>query len=258
MASGTGVQCMGASNVLKMYEYKGVDTWSIFHNKQLIHSGADGDELEAFLQMLDNSSTSLYTCKVYRAVDDPDKITDKTECNGSFNFRLTAPQGREAAVGGVMRGTPNVMDAITQKIAGVISDEVADVIDRKFNGEAEAEPKEQWGDVIMGYVKEPAKLQQLIAGFKMLMNGGETPAQLAGVNAPPAPIPRRAGGNASPVAGVADAPDDNPEKLRLVVAINRLGVVDPDIITTLERLADLAENNKPMYDTAKAMLPPKK
>lgn len=260
MATASGVQCMGAANVLKMYDYKQVEVWAIFHNKQLIHSGADGDELDAFLQMLDGNSPSLYTLKVYRAVDDPEKITDKTECNGSFNFRLTAPGSREVSMNGVQRSTPNVMDAVTAKIAGVISDEVADIIDEKFNGKENAEPKESWGDVILGLVKEPHKLHQLIATGKMLLNGGAPPAALSGVDtqaAPPMPI-RRAGGNANVVAGVVDTPDTNPAKLRLVNAINRLEKVDSDIISTMERLADLAETNKAMYDYAKTMLPPVK
>lgn len=251
----TGIQCTGIGNVVSMYEYKGINTWAVFQQKQFIHAGTGVEDLEEFLGMLEAKSVSGYTLKVYRNVADPDQITDKTECNGSFNFKLQPLVERDRETVSGLRGGSNVMDVVTAKIAGAIGDEVAEIIDRKFNGEPEPEKKQSFGDVILGLINEPAKLNQLIAGFNMLTGRAvAAPAQLAGPVANPV---RRAGGNEN-IAGIATAPDDDPDKLRLVNAIDRLSMVDPDIISTLERLADLGETNKPLYDTAKTMLPPKK
>lgn len=262
MGSPSGAQCIGKTNVVQMYQYKGIDTWAIFNGKQFIHAG-DSVELEPFLTMLDNGGTTGYTLKLYRDVDDPDTITDKTECNGSFNFRLMGRTSAErGGVSGYLPGGTSVIDEVTKKISGIISDQVTEVIEEKFNGSQEP-ARESLGDIVLGYLQDPQKMQMAI-GFVNGLRGmfapagfSPMPAALSGANMPAAPMPppRRAG---VAVGSVADAPDDNPEKLRLVTAIDRLGRVDPDIITTLERLADLAETNKQMYDYAKGMLPPKK
>src|ERR1700685_3171508 len=125
-----GVQFFGAKDVLKAFAARGLQTWGLFQSKQFINAGEGEDSLTAFLDMLGGGSDTIYTLKVYRTAD-PDDITDKTECSGSFNFKLTG--GTAGRVSGTS-GDSSIKDIISAKIMGVVEDEITDAIERRLNG----------------------------------------------------------------------------------------------------------------------------
>jgi len=244
--AGSSVQFFGKENVLKAYNTRGIDAWGLFDRKQFIHAGSGSIELETFLDMLTpGGSNSIYTLKVYRDIDDADDITDKTECNGSFNFKLFAVN--QVAPGAVMAGPGQSTDPILAKLQGVINQEVSNAIEKKLSGDRDEEDEqENWNSVIMGYVREPEKLVQVIHAIGSYFKPGAAPsypsAVLAGAN--------------KPVQRVGAAEQDSAdEKLqRLASVLDRLERADPEILDHLEQLADLAEKQPAKYKLALSFL----
>lgn len=254
--AGSTVQFFGKENALKAYENRAIATWALFQGKQLLTSGNDAAGLSEFLDMVDGSSC-IYTLKVYKSENDPDYITDKTECNGSFNFKLLAvPAGRGEAVAGMGARYSGYSNPVMDKLQGVINEEVAAAIDKRLNGGAN-DDKETWNDVIMGYVNDPERLVPIInaiGGFigQFIRPGAGMGAnvQLAGSIAGPQPAKRvgETPAMVEPPVGVTS------EQVRMFNAITRLEKVDPDLLNTMEKLADMAENNPAKYKMAKGML----
>lgn len=245
--AGQSVQFFGKEKVLQAYTARGIEVWGLFDKKQFINAGESSAELNAFLDMLEpGGSQSIYTLKVYNNVDDIDELTDRTECNGSFNFKLfntMAPASLPAAVGGVGNGG-RYADPIYNKLQGVINEEVSNAIDKRLGGGDKDDSEEDWNSVIMGYVKEPDKLVTVINAIGAFLRPGQAamgmPVALAGTDAP---------------VRVGALPNNQDEKLqRLSIVLDRLEKADPDILSVLEKIADLAENNKPKYNMAKSLL----
>jgi uncharacterized small protein (DUF1192 family) len=89
------VQFRDAANVLSAYEQRGIPNFSIRNRQQLLHVYKGGDlgegatELAAFLELLERSkSAGIYTLCVYELAPNT-RITNKTEYDGSFNFRFS-------------------------------------------------------------------------------------------------------------------------------------------------------------------------
>lgn len=82
------VQFKGLECVVKAFENRGVDTFSIFQAKQFMFKGDGVDELSEILKSLENSGTSaVYTLKIYEKTLS-DKVKNNTSDDGSFNFKL--------------------------------------------------------------------------------------------------------------------------------------------------------------------------
>lgn len=108
MAISSSVQFSGIENVVRAYEMREIPRWAMFNNRQFLfkYEGETVEEGATLLrEILDAliSSPAVYTLKVY---EDPTggKIKEKTDCDGSFNFRLSDNVG---AVGGVSAGGIN-------------------------------------------------------------------------------------------------------------------------------------------------------
>lgn len=255
MASGKAIQFFGREKVIEAFEYRSIETWAVFSDKQYMHSGSGADDLDIFLQMLEpGGSAGVYTLKVYREQSDPDKITDKTECNGSFNFRLTEKQAM-GAIGMHGSRVASVTDIVTAKITGLISDEVSQAIEKRFNGE-DTEKEETITDIVIGYMKEPDKLISVLGALRGLFAPVSAPAvmpaMLAGV-AQPAAMARRAGSvGIVPAEGIANEAD--VLQARLVAVLQRLEKIDPNILETLEKLAALGEQSPAKYKMGLSLL----
>lgn len=239
------IQFFGRDKVIEAYDYAGIETWSIFQEKQFITAGAGAEQLSEFLQMLEPSgSAAAYTLKVYRGLDDPEKVTDKTECHGSFNFRLTEKPVQMQ--GGTMSGpvrSMGVADAVSAKIAAIVTAEVNEAIDKKFNGGADEDKEETISDIVIGYLKEPERLLPVLGALRGLfapVAGAGLPAAIAGVQ--PAEI-KRAGS-----VGAMPAVSQDEQQTRLINVLNRLEEKDTKILQHLEALADLAEKKPALFN----------
>jgi hypothetical protein len=216
-----GIQFIGRADVVNAFKSRSIETWGIFEKKNFITAGDGADSLNEFLKKLEpGGSGTHYTLKVFKNCDDPDDITDRMECNGSFGFKLT-----NATVG----GSDNA--AIMARL---------DAIDKRMSGDDDDDDEEEsFEDIIKGWMKEPAKLATVIGAVKSLVGGNPAPMlqAIGNVNEKQAPV----------MASV------NPHDMleRLSAAIDRLERVDPQIVMHLEKLADLSEK-KP--DTFKFLI----
>jgi len=247
----TFVQFDSAEGVMNAYNARGIAVWSIFQGKELISAGDGAEELENFLGMLGSGKYPvIYTLKVYNSVNNPDDITNKTECNGSFKFQLETVG---SSVGGAVmpRFAGNGTDIITAKIHGVISEKVGKYVEDLLSGKAAEEKKPSFKEIAMGYLENPEDLQMImgtIGSVVAMFKGNPAPAMVAGAREP------------ARFAGAVDAQQTDPEAnrdelgRRLVIAVNRLEKCDPEIVLHLEQLANLAENNPAMYKMALGFL----
>jgi hypothetical protein len=260
--AGQSVQFFGRAAVLNAYRARGIDTWGLFDKKQFINAGQDENDLSAFLEMLEpGGSQSVYTLKVYRDVDDIDLLTDRTECNGSFNFKLfqaMAPASLAPATVGNPSPGARYADPIYQKIHGIIDQEVSAAIEKRLSGKSqdEEEEKEQsWNEVIMGYVNSPEKLNAVLPVIQSTLQtlgaifrpGGVAPAAVG--------IPVSLAGT-QPVqrVGAVQQPTNDEKLARLAAALDKWESLDPDALTVIEKIVALAENDPGKYKMAKSFL----
>jgi hypothetical protein len=218
-----GIQFLGRNDVVSAFKSRSIDVWGIFEKKNFITAGEGAESLNEFLKKLEpGGSGTLYTLKVFKNVDDPDEITDRTECNGSFGFKLTGSLG-------TVSGNGN--DAVLARL---------DAIDKRLNGEEDEDEGETFEDIFKGWMKEPAKLATVIGAVQSLLGGNAAPMmQAIGSIQEPAPETKKE------IAAVM--PNSNDMLERLSAAIDRLERVDPKIVLHLEKLATLGETNPGLF-----------
>jgi hypothetical protein len=227
-----GVQFFGAKSVLDAYRARGLQTWGLFQQKQFINAGSSEAELTTFLNMLTTASDSVYTLKVYKDAD-ADDITDKTECNGSFNFKLTAA----GAITGTGSGGTTTTDIIVGKIRTMVEDEISEAIERRMNGEGR---KKDWGEIITGYMEDPDSLIGVITALKGLFatrQGTIQPAAIGTVDTL----------NKEPMQPTATGTSQELIMRRIATAIDILQRNDPLILEHLEKLARLSMDDPDMF-----------
>jgi hypothetical protein len=230
-----GVQFFGAKSVLQAFNARGLQTWGLFQSKQFINAGDGAEELSAFLDMLSTASDAVYTLKVFKEVDSDD-ITDKSECNGSFNFKLTAAGAVYGAA--AVSGTGNTTgDVIVNKIRGIVEEEITEAIDRRLNGEGR---KKDWGEIISGYMEDPESLIGVVTALRGLFvpkTGSIQPATIGTL------------GVAPPQNNHTMAATQTQEQImqRIAAAIDILQKNDPKILEHLEKLAMLSQDDPDLF-----------
>lgn len=220
------IQFFGRSNVLSAYNHRGIEVWGIFNGKNLITSGQTADELDNFLGLLEpGGSAAPYILKVYRD-QDADDITDKTECNGSFTFKLTDPGYNATRLGGTDPSISERLGILEKMVVGAYKEEP----------EEDDENKEDIMSIIMGYLKEPQKLALVINAVRGFATNAIAPVPAA-------------------VGSVTPGANNTEENLqRLSVALDKLERADPKIVEHLEALADIAEKKPPTFKMLLTML----
>lgn len=217
------VQFFGRESVLSAFANRGIECWALFQGKHLITAGEGYEPLNTFLQMLEpGGSAAQYALKVYRDIDDPENITDKTENNGSFTFKLSQPLGNLRVHNDIVLQR---LEAIEQRIAGVKSEEDED----------DEEEEETIGKIVMDYLKDPQKLSLALSAIKGFISSAVAPA---------APVPAVVGGIGS----------DEEKLTRLSLVLDRLESKDPKIIEHLEKLADIADKKPGTFTMLLQML----
>lgn len=246
------VQYYGKAAVLDAYESRGIDTWAIFQGKNLTCAGNDRDLLEQVLERLEGGSAQ-YTLAVYSQIDNTALLTNRTENNGAFNFKLD----KEArAVGGVIRAAGAMSgDPIQQEIYSLIAGEVRETLRKKLAGSKEEGPKEE---TLMDILKEtiktnPAIIVQTIGAIKNLFITGSVDALAPvamGFIEPKLPAMNTKKSEAT--LHSAEGVDVNEERWEAI--LTRLENADPDILIHLEKLASLVEKDPAKYKMALSFL----
>lgn len=115
------IQFIGVENVLNAFNSRGAEFWSLWQGKQFLFKGVGADDLQTVLDSLINSGTvAIYTLKVYDDVNDLSELKSKTECDGSFNFRINEIENKPVALNTEpLYRIAARLDEIEEKISGI-------------------------------------------------------------------------------------------------------------------------------------------
>ena len=219
-----GIQVLGKQAAIDMYEAYNLETWGLFQDKRPIIVGAGTEDLEVWLDRIAPAqSVAGYTLRLYDGYT-PAEVSTNTDYRYCFNFKLHSDYG---VLGG---GYAN--SQLMQRIEG---------LEKKLEGsDSEAD---DLNSIIMGWLDRPEKLATIIGAVKNLLT-----------NAPP-PIAPALGaiGSVPTVSEPAGSTllENEATLDRLSKVLDRLEKRDADILTHLEKLADIADK-KP--DTFKFLI----
>jgi len=207
---GVAVQFRGRESVMSAFESKGINRWAFFSGRQLLHKNEiDNDQessqvLSDWLNLISSSTNAVYTLRFYESLDGG-KITDKTPCDASFNFRLDIDE-QELNVGQYKGALGNT--AVLNELAQMRKEI------QELREEAEEEDDDNSNDILGKIMESP-----IAAGIigKIFNINIERPAKIGGVP-----------GN------------DGNEQLTIEQSINILASNDADIAVHLSKLARLS------------------
>jgi hypothetical protein len=259
---GSSVQFRGVKTVIKAFENFDADTWAIFQAKNLLFKGSGSDLLEEILKQMEPfGSDAIYQLKVYEEIDDPKRIKERTEADGSFSFKLGDGDG---SLGGSSSMYVRSLEERIKKMEKERDDE--DEEDKTIGGRI--------GNALIGLLEQPNELVQLIGTLKNMLQ--PVPQGVAAIGkvtadfappvysqpvAPPVPyiqeentMAKRERKNEEkqpeteqPQKENVNDLSDNDKILRLSAAITTLEKNDAEILLHLEKLAKISEENPQMF-----------
>lgn len=213
------VQFSGIDNVIKAFASREVKAWSVWNGKQFLFSCVAANEidaaadLETLLRSLEQSASAVYTLKVYEDIARKgkvfEKITEKTPCHGSFNFKLVQYDG--------INSMPDWMREIKEenKILKAQNETLINEL-----ADQDDEPKDFLGRIGAMLEQDPGKLPLIIASVQSVINMFTKQTTPTG----------------QPVAiGNIPGPDE------LTAVIERLKIKDPKLTEHLTKLANMPD-----------------
>lgn len=242
MAISGSVQFIGIDPVINSYQARKVPAWGMFQNRQFLFK-YEGTDLEEGAELLSKileqvaDGPAVYTLKVY---ENPPagKIREKTECDGSFNFRIseTTATAQASAIGGAANYE------IMRALDGIKRDQ--DELKKRFD----MEEAEENTDAEIGAVNSPIGIVKEIL---LLPGVGEMISGIAARFFSPIPV------NTAGVAGIAGAPSDiseNEELQRVLIAYQAIKEGMPDALQLLEKLAYMQANDPKKFAAVKGSI----
>jgi hypothetical protein len=161
-----------------------VSSWSLWQSRQFMfrYEGAslqDGiARLQETLELLEGSTNAIYTLKVYERFEG--RITNKTQDDGSFNFRMNV-DAQIPTVGAL--GAYNRSNELVSRLAAI-----EERLKEKENEEDEDEEGFSLGKVLSGVLQQPGALEGIANFVSGLLNNTmktQTATALAGIEAVP-------------------------------------------------------------------------
>jgi len=257
------MQFYGSDAVIRVFENRGLDTWSVWQGKNLMGAGQGAAELQAFMDMLgDYSAGAVFTLKVY-AKGTKDDIDERTAANGSFNFKLTdqdSPVIRGMGLQTSPQRSGSLDSIISSRIGSALKGDIEQMIDERLS----RPPKEEkigWLDKLAKpYIENPKELIGLIGSLRQAFGTPVMQAAPRMTGIKPRVMHSEPQQQAEATTQKAAAPADKKvsgkkegsftedDYDRMYDAVDRISEVDPDIVTHLEKLADLAENDQDTFN----------
>jgi hypothetical protein len=221
--SSNAVQFKGIETVLKAYENRGVEFWSIWQNKQFMFKGAGDADLREILTMLTNGGTNAtYTLRIFEDVKNVNEIKGNTADDGSFNFRLDSVGMDSYYVSPVQSPT----SIILEKLSGIEKR-----LEEVETGEPENKSLGRLGEIL-----EHPTIAAILPGLIEKLTGAlfdtKQPQQ------PPQNVIQM------PPARIAGIEEDNQVIIECITILKKH---DPDIILHLQKLVQLAESNPALF-----------
>lgn len=213
-----GTQFIGKERIIEAFNDQGAEVWALFQGRTKRVAASGADQLEKWLDMLfPAGSSAAYQLRIYRDDQEPDEIGPSTDYICAWDFKLHDAYNPMGGGGGHIGKVLERLDKLEKKIdEGGGSDDDFDL-----------------NKIVMGWLKDPEQLST-IAGIVRMFTGRGAPAEM------PAAM-----GSVEPGAGMGD---EEQKLQRLGNALNALEKADPDIVSHLEKLADIAQKKPKTFD----------
>lgn len=215
----TGVQLIGRDAVVNAYEkistQSDADVWGLFQGKQPIIFGEGADSLRGWLDdFFQAGSTAGYILRVYDTDGIPTSTTAGVGYIASINFRLIDLYDGSGIAGHSTK--------LMQRIEG---------IEKKLAGEDQAD-EEDLNTIIMGWLKNPEQLNQVVGAFRQLTGSGySTPSEVG-----------------TSVQQTVSGIENTEDKLNtLTTALDCLERKDPRLVEHIVKLAKLATDDPLLF-----------
>ncbi len=244
---GKSIQFQGIESLITGYKNTGAKGWSVWDGRDMLTKGIGVELLEKFLEALEEGSTNtIYTLKIYEDIDDAKKIKMGTDPDGSFKFLLN---GDADQVTSSLYSQGNNSNRLFQRLEKLeeISAKQTELLLKIGNTDddeqEEAEP-ETIGSVFMDLMKNPSKIKELGESLVMVKSLLVNPSNNL------APIPAQIGAVNDQLGAVS-----NEEYIqRCQNAVSKLERNDPKFIIHIEKLAQISESDKTLFNTLTSML----
>lgn len=205
----TGVVLIGKAAVMERFETFDTDTWALYQGKQFIVGGKGAGSLDGWLTGFDQAgTTATYMLRVYDGDEIPTSGTGSIDYIACIPFKIV-DQYQGQGIAGHNIGLMKRIGDLEEQLKG------------------KDEPGEDLSSVLMGWLEDPVKLNQVAGAFRTIFGGSS-------------PVPTIAG-PVQAISGV-NAPAEDPVT-RLAAAIDKLEKKDPKLVEHIEKLAKLAESD---------------
>ncbi len=212
-----GVQCIGKKAVLSRFETLDTDTWAIYQGKQFIVSGSGSDDLGAWIDCFEQAgSTATYMLRVYEGNEKVTSSTGNNDYLACISFKATDQYEGQGIAGH--------NNKLIERIGA---------LEKLVKEQDDDEPDSDLNSIIMGWLTDPVKLNQVAGAVRTMFGTGEP--------ATPAAIPLQT------ISGIKQAEQSADPVVRISAALDVLEKYDPDLVVHLEKLAKLAKNDTPMF-----------
>lgn len=241
------IQCYGVKETLKAATNQRCAHWAIFDGKNL-HFKYDTDEdidtsmgiLEEILTSMDKTmSVARYTLKFYEELKPGKKINNETPYNTSINFRLTQDDDEYHQ----RRHNYSYHKELQERIKA-LEEELAE--------RDQEEEDNSLSGVLKGFLTDPQTLVPYVQAFEMIKGMFKGNPRTAASAA--SPFSYEAVGEVHRMGTTTTAENENGEVQRLEAALNKLQKYDPQIVSDLEILAEIAETNTGTFQYLLGML----
>jgi hypothetical protein len=223
MASNS-IQFRGIESVITAYENREVGPWGLFNGKQFLfkYEGSDVSEgsntLRTLLEEISKTSNAVYTLKVYEEIVGG-RIKENTPSDGSFNFKLDAPEQLERAQQYI--GYSQTNKELLQRI---------EELEERLAERDEPETENKLG--VIGEIIGHPTIQPLVQTLLQSIFAPKQPAQVPQQQQPVNNVPMQR----VSLNGIND-------DARLTQAVQALSECDPQLTEHLEKLARLAQDS---------------
>lgn len=224
----TGVQLIGKEQVIAAYESLDAQSWALYQGKQFIVGGSGVTDLDMWLTNFSKTgSTATYMLRVYQSGDTPTSATGNTDYIACISFKVCDPYEGMGIHG---------QNAKLQERIGALEEQLK---------EKDEPASDDIGDIVIGWLSDPVKLNQVAGAFRQIFGGS---GYIAGADTPA--LQTVSGVEpAQSVSGPSEADLDELEK-----ALDRLEKKDKSLTRHLSKLADLSEKNPALFQTVLTQL----
>lgn len=215
----TGIQIIGRGDILSAYNRLGASSWAVYQGKQFIVGGTDAADLDEWLSMFEKSgTTATYYLRTYDYKEAPTSSTGNSEYTGCIAFKVVdLYEGN-----GIAGHDKKLMERIG-------------ALEQQLQEKEEPEESEGLDAVIMGWLNDPVKLNQVAGAVRQIF--GKEPVALPGQGI----------GSVNGPVTAAQQQGDNLD--RLGAALDTLEKKDVKLVEHLEKLAALAQSDPALFSS---------